>query len=95
MAGTSYVRELLVALGVDADTKGLDAFDGALEVTIGLMEVAAAAAAALAAAIGAAAGVAALAVVDTAAYSEEVQQNAAALGLTTDAYQELLYAASQ
>ena len=45
MAGTSYVRELLVALGVDADTKGLDAFDGALEVTFGLMEVAAAAAA--------------------------------------------------
>lgn len=92
---TSYVRELLVALGVDGDTKGLEAFDGALEVTIGLMEVAAAAAAALAAAIGAAAGVAALAVVDTAAYSEEVKQNADALGLTTDAYQELLYAASQ
>ena len=57
---TSYVRELLVALGVDGDTKGLEAFDGALEVTIGLMEVAAAAAAALAAAIGAAAGVAAV-----------------------------------
>lgn len=88
---TSYVREFLVALGVDGDTKGLEAFDGALEVTIGLMEVAAAAAAALAAA----AGVAALAVVDTAAYSKEVEQSAAALGLTTDAYQELLYAASQ
>ena len=92
---TSYVRELLVALGVDGDTKGLEAFDGALEVTIGLMEVAAAAAAALAAAIGAAAGVAAVAVTDTAAYSKEVEQSAAALGLTTDAYQELLYAASQ
>ena len=92
---TSYVRELLVALGVDADSKNLDDFDKKLDGVIDAMEMAYDAAKYLAIGVTAVTTAIAAAVVTTGSFAEEVEQNAAALGLTTDAYQELLYAASQ
>jgi len=86
------LRELLVKIGVDADTEELEAFDGAVErgkEALGnLVQVATAAAAAVAAV--AAATIAGA--VSTAGYARTVEQSAETLGLTTQQYQELAYA---
>lgn len=86
------LRELLVKIGVDADTEELEAFDGAVErgkEALGnLVQVATAAAAAVAA-VAAATIAGAL---STAGYARDVEQTAATLGLTTERYQELAYA---
>jgi len=89
------IRELLVSIGLDADEDAIDKFDSGIEsikghlsdlatVAVGAFAVLAAGAAAL---IGQATA--------TGAYAEQVSDQAAALGLTTDAYQELSYVASR
>lgn len=95
MAGSTIIRELLVALGVDADTAGALDFDKALGKVKSTMELAAKAAVAVAGGISAVVGAAAAAVVSTSSYSQEVERNAKALGLTAQAYQELFYAAGK
>lgn len=82
------IEELLVAFGVDADTEGVNDFAGAIEMASAAMEIAAVAAAALAAAL-----IGAVAVTLEAADAATV--GAAKLGITTEQYQELEYAAAQ
>ena len=95
MASGTIVRELLVKLGVDADDKNVKAFDEAVESAKGhldnLTEAATYAAAALAALVG---GLV-VAATDTSASAAAIQDQAAALGISTDAYQELTYAAEK
>ncbi len=92
MARKVTIRELLVKLGIKADDKSVERFDDGLERVkqhMGdLVRVAAVVTSALTA--GAVAMVAQA--TSTAAHAKEVERQAAALGLTTDAYQELLYA---
>ena len=92
MARKVTIRELLAKLGIKADDKSVERFDDGLERVkqhMGdLVRVAAVVTSALTA--GAVAMVAQA--TSTAAHAKEVERQAAALGLTTDAYQELLYA---
>lgn len=82
------IEELLVGLGVDADTEGVGDFSAAIDMASAAMEIAAIAAAALAAAL-----VGAVAITLEAAGA--ATEGAAKLGLTTEQYQELEYAAAQ
>lgn len=91
-AGSVTIRELLVRFGLDVDDDKLDAFDAGLEAAkghaqdlVGALVKAATAAAALAAAALYQANA-------TAQSALTIERQAAALGLTTDAYQELAYA---
>lgn len=88
----STIRELLVSIGVVADDAALKAFDDSIEAVktnLGDLVTAAAAAAAAIAAVAAAAIAAATATAD---YALDASRGAAALGMSTEAYQELLYA---
>lgn len=97
MAGSTTIRELLVKLGVDAEAgeAGLARFDEGLDrvkENLGaLIDVAVGAAAALAAIAAASIYTA----VQTGEYAEQVREQAQAIGITTDAYQELLFVASK
>jgi hypothetical protein len=82
------IEELLVALGVDADTAGVSDFADAIDMASAAMEIAAMAAAALTAVL-----VGAVAVTLEAAGA--ATEGAAKLGITTEQYQELAYAAAQ
>lgn len=86
------IRELLVSFGVDADTEALDAFDASIEDVKAnlndLVDFATKAAAAVAVFTGALVYQA----VSTGESAEQIKEQAAALGITTDAYQELAYA---
>jgi hypothetical protein len=89
------IRELLVKLGVDADTKEVKDYDAAIEKAKGHMEDIVAVAKAVAAAVATVATALVASAVSTGQYAEQVQEQAAALGVTTDAYQELSFAASR
>lgn len=87
MAATT-IRDLLVRLGVEADTKSLDTFEAGLKnVAAGLSAVSAAAIGAVGALFGITAA--------TASAGDEAAKTAKQIGLTTDAYQELLFAAER
>lgn len=88
MAGGEVIKELLVALGVDADTGNVEAFNVAIGAAEIAMQAAAIAAAALAAAIIGA-------VVATVEAGSAAQEGAVKTGLSVEAYQELAYAAEQ
>jgi hypothetical protein len=88
VAGGEVIKELLVALGVDADTGDLEAFDFALGAVTAAAEIAAAAVAALAIAVAGA-------VAATVEAGSAAQEGALKTGLSTQAYQELAYAAQQ
>lgn len=92
---TSTIRELLVKLGVEADTKAVEAFDASVdsakEHLQNLVDVAETATAVLAALVGALVYQA----VETAGTAATIEDQAAALGISTDAYQELTYAAEK
>lgn len=82
------IRDLLVRLGVDADTAGLKDFDNGLKsVVVGLTAVTVAAAGAIVGLFGITAS--------TAAAGDAAAKTAAQIGLTTAAYQELLFAAER
>ena len=83
------VRELLVKLGIVADTAKAEDFDKALgkvKETMGTLVDVTKKAVAAGASLGTALGVQAIA---TARHAEEVERQAAALGLSIEAYQEL------
>lgn len=88
MAGGEVIKELLVALGVDADTGAALDFSAAIELAEMAMKAAAIAAAALAAALVGA-------VSATVEAGSAATDGAARTGLSTQAYQELAYAAEQ
>ena len=88
MAGGEVIKELLVALGVDADTGDVEMFNIAINAAEIAMQAAAIAAAALAAAIIGA-------VAATVEAGSAATDGAARTGLSTEAYQELAYAAQQ
>lgn len=94
MAGSTTIRELLIKLGVDADraNEQIEKFDDSLEKVKehmgNLVDFAAKVATALAT-VGAAAIYTAG---STAQFAQQVERQANSLGLTTDAYQELLFA---
>ena len=88
MAGGEVIKELLVALGVDADTGAALDFSAAIELAEIAMQAAAIAAAALAAAIIGA-------VAATVEAGSAATDGAARTGLSAEAYQELAYAAQQ
>lgn len=88
MAGGEVIKELLVSLGVDADTGDVEAFN----VAIGLAEIAMQAAALAAAALAAAIIGAVAATVEA---GSAAQEGAVKTGLSVEAYQELAYAAEQ
>ncbi len=97
MAG-STVRELLLLLGVEVEKDAADkvsavgeAFDEVKKAGLDLLGTLAAVGAGIAAAAGAFAAQA----VSTAGSAKAIENQAASLGLTTDAYQELLYAAGR
>jgi hypothetical protein len=92
MAGESVLRRLFVEVGLVTDEKSFDAFEANVgRVKAGLEEIGK-----IGLAIGAAVAAAGVGIVSetsrVAAHSQAVVRNAAALGLTTDAYQELGYA---
>jgi hypothetical protein len=87
-AGGEVIKELLVALGVDADTGAALDFSAAIELAEMAMKAAAIAAAALAAALVGA-------VSATVEAGSAATDGAARTGLSTQAYQELAYAAEQ
>ena len=97
MAGSTTIRELLVKLGIDAEKgeAGLKSFDEGLdkvkEGMTNLVGYAVKASAAIAA-LGAASIFTA---VRTGEHAEQIREQAAALGVTTDAYQELSFIASK
>ena len=80
------IRDLLVRLGVEADTDKAESFDKAVGSAAKTIAAAAAAAAAFAAVLT---GLAA----STAATGDEVAKGAQKYGISTDAYQELAFAA--
>lgn len=86
------IRELLVSFGVEADTDKLEAFDASIDDVKAnlsdLVDFATKAAAAVAVFTGALVYQA----VSTGESAEQIKEQAAALGITTDAYQELAYA---
>ena len=82
------VRELLVRLGVEADTAAVNQFDRALDITKKTMFVVAAAAAALTGALLGAA-------LATARQGDEAAKAAARIGVTAEEMQELGFAAQQ
>lgn len=90
--GSQTIRELLVSLGVDADQDGLDRFDEGLERAKGHAQDLIGFLAKVATAAAAVAGAALYQANATAQNALAVERQAAALGLTTDAYQELAYA---
>ena len=89
------LRELLVSIGIDADTDAVEAFDDAIGTAKGHLEDLAGVATAAIGAIAALTGALVYQASATAGFAEEVTEQAAALGITTDAYQELAYAASR
>ncbi len=94
-AGSVTLRELLIRIGVEADEEDLAGFDDALanvkKTALDLISTLAAVAAGAAAVAGAFVAQA----VATADSAKAIENQAASLGLTTDAYQELLYAAGK
>ena len=97
MAGSTTIRELLVKLGIDAEKgeAGLKSFDEGLDkVKEGMTNLVGYAVKASAAitALGAASLFTA---VKTGEHAEQIREQAAALGVTTDAYQELSFIASK
>jgi hypothetical protein len=91
MAGET-IRELLVSIGIEADEGQLANIDKAIgQIKDGLSNLADVATKA-AAAVAAFAAAAVYQAVATANAAGEIRDQADALGLTTDAYQELLYA---
>lgn len=98
MAAGGVVRELLVLLGVDLDAgteKKLGSFEDALDNVKERAQDLRDTLAYLAAGAAAVAGALVYQTTETAAYAKQVENQAASLGLTTDAYQELLYAAGK
>ena len=94
-AGSATIRELLVKLGVDVDDDKLDAFDASLEKAKGHAQDLVGFLAKVAAGVAAVAGAALYQASATAQSALAIERQAAALGLTTDAYQELLYASGR
>jgi hypothetical protein len=87
MAATT-IRDLLVRLGVDADIDGLDKFDDGLQtIALSLSAVSVAAIGTIGVLFGVTSA--------TAAAGDEAAKTAQQLGLTSDAYQELLFAAER
>lgn len=82
------IRELLVKLGVITDTTKVKDFDGAVEKLRDHMEDLVAAGKKAAVAAGAVATALGLQAIATAESAIEIERQAAALGLSTDAYQE-------
>ena len=90
MAGDSTtIRELLVRFGLDVDDDKLDAFDKGLESAKGHAADLVGFLAKVATAAAAVAGAALYQANATAQSALAIERQAAALGLTTDAYQEL------
>lgn len=92
---TTTIRDLFVGLGVDADDASVRRFDSALESTKRTMASVVRGAVALTAGLAGLATGAGLLASGTASASEEIRRQAQALGVTTDAYQEILFAFRQ
>lgn len=83
---STTIRDLLVKLGVNADTESVEGFDSALSSLKDMMYASVAAAAALTAALAAT-------VVSAANAGDAIDEGATRTGLSTDAYQRLAYVA--
>ena len=94
-SGTTTLRELLVSIGLDADEDAIDSFDEGIESIKGHLSDLATVAAGTFAVLAAGAVTLIAGATATGAFAEEVVEQAAALGVTTDAYQELSFAASR
>lgn len=94
MAGTTTVRELLIKIGIDAkDVKtGLDTISSSVDSAKGHFQSLVTAAAAVTAALAAVAAATIYQASATSETSTEIVRQATALGMTTDAYQQLSYA---
>lgn len=86
------IRELLIAFGVDADTDALDAFDASIDKVKANMDDLVGFAAKAAVAVAAFTGALVYQAVATGENAELIKEQSAALGITTDAYQELSFA---
>lgn len=93
-SGAQILRELLVVFGVDADTEAVDQFDKAIDRAKANLDDLVSFAAKATAAVAAFTGAIVYAAVRTGEYAEQVKEQAEALGVTTDAYQELSFAAT-
>jgi len=89
------IRELLVALGVDADTAEVSEFDAAIDGAKATMGVAVKAAAALAAGVAAVTGAFAYVVNSARAGGDEIDKNSASMAAGAREYQVLAFAAAQ
>ena len=94
-SGSTTLRELLVSVGLDADNDALDKFDAAVDKIKGHLSDLATVAAGAFATLAAGATAAIVQATATGQYAEQVREQAQALGITTDAYQELSFAASK
>lgn len=97
MPGATTLRELLVKFGVDTEKSGpaLAKFDASIEKAKASMDTLVGYAAKATVAIAGLAAAAVYQATATGEYAEQVREQAQALGLTTDAYQELSFAASK
>lgn len=91
----STLRELLVSFGVDADPSKIEAFDSAIDAAKGHMNDLVEVAKYVTAAIVAVGGAALYQASATAEHAEALQDQAAALGVSTDQLQELQFIATQ
>lgn len=92
---STTIRELLVAFGVDADTAELSEFDSAISSATDNMASAAKAAAILAAGIALVAGAIAATVSAVATSGDEAAKASKRVGVTTQEFQELSFAADR
>ena len=95
MATGTVIRELLVKLGIEADDKDVKAFDDAVESAKGHLDNLTEAATYTAAALATLIGGLVYQATETAGTAAAIEDQAAALGLSTEAYQELTYAAEK